>query len=202
MSVILGSGDHRYRVIEQWAKLPPELALNADVGGVGVDSKDQVYVFNRGPHPMLVFDREGNFLRSWGEGLFPRAHGVYIDADDNLYLTNSDSVVIAMKRSDGAVLWEQDAMKRRGLSAPALDGDALVVGDFEGYVHWLDKATGEILGVHIIGPEATEIIHEFALGRTLEATLEEIIHTIHAHPTLSEAALEATLAALGQAIHI
>src|SRR5438876_727271 len=65
-----------------------------------------------------------------------------------------------------------------------------------------DKATGEILGVHIIGPEATEIIHEFAVGRTLEATLEEIVHTIHAHPTLSEAALEATLSALGHAIHI
>jgi outer membrane protein assembly factor BamB len=65
--------------------------------------------------------------------------------EDNLYLTNADSVVIAMKRSDGAVLWEQDAMKRRGLTAPAVDGDALVVGDFEGYVHWLDKATGEIV---------------------------------------------------------
>lgn len=65
--------------------------------------------------------------------------------DDNIYLTNSDSVVIAMKRSDGAVLWEQDAMKRRGLTAPALDGDSLVVGDFEGYVHWLDKASGEIV---------------------------------------------------------
>src|SRR5256885_12856257 len=47
-----------------------------------------------------------------------------------------------------------------------------------------------------------KIIHEFAVGRTLEATLEEIMHTIHAHPTLSEAALEATLAALGHAIHI
>jgi dihydrolipoamide dehydrogenase len=56
--------------------------------------------------------------------------------------------------------------------------------------------------VHIVGPEATELIHEFAVGRTLEATLEELMHTIHAHPTLSEAALEATLAALGQAIHI
>jgi len=65
--------------------------------------------------------------------------------DDNIYLTNSDSVVVAMKRSDGAVVWEQDSMKRRGLTAPSLDGDALVVADFEGYVHWLDKATGEIV---------------------------------------------------------
>ena len=65
--------------------------------------------------------------------------------EENLYLTNADSVVVAMKRSDGSVLWEQDAMKRRSLTAPALDGDALVVGDFEGFVHWLDKATGEIV---------------------------------------------------------
>ena len=83
------------------------------------------------------------------------------------------------------------------------NGKAVALGDTEGFVKVVaDKATGEILGVHIVGPEATEMIHEFAVGRTLEATLEEIIHTIHAHPTLSEAALEATLAALGQAIHI
>ena len=54
----------------------------------------------------------------------------------------------------------------------------------------------------MVGQEATEIIHEFAVGRTLERTLEEMVHTIHAHPTLSEAALEATLGALGQAIHL
>jgi dihydrolipoamide dehydrogenase len=82
-------------------------------------------------------------------------------------------------------------------------GKAVALGDTDGFVKVVaDKTTGEILGVHILGPEATEIIHEFAVGRTLEATLEEIIHTIHAHPTLSEAALEATLAALGQAIHL
>jgi dihydrolipoamide dehydrogenase len=82
-------------------------------------------------------------------------------------------------------------------------GKAVALGETDGFVKVVaDKATGEILGVHILGPEATEIIHEFAVGRTLEATLEEVIHTIHAHPTLSEAALEATLGALGQAIHL
>ena len=82
-------------------------------------------------------------------------------------------------------------------------GKAVALGETEGFIKVIaDKGTGELLGVHIVGAEATEIIHEFAVGRTLEATLEEIIHTIHAHPTLSEAALEATLAALGQAIHI
>ena len=83
------------------------------------------------------------------------------------------------------------------------NGKAVALGDTEGFVKVVaDKATGEILGVHIVGPEATEMIHEFAVGRTVEATLEEVIHTIHAHPTLSEAALEATLGALGQAIHL
>jgi outer membrane protein assembly factor BamB len=81
--------------------------------------------------------------------------------DDNIYLTNADSVVVAMKRNDGSVLWEQDTMKRRGLTAPAIDGDALVVGDFEGYLHWLDKATGEIVarqktdGERITNPAVT-----------------------------------------------
>jgi dihydrolipoamide dehydrogenase len=83
------------------------------------------------------------------------------------------------------------------------NGKAVALGDTDGFVKVIaDKASGEILGVSIVGPEATEMIHEFAVGRTLEATVEEIMHTIHAHPTLSEAALEATLAALGQAIHI
>ena len=83
------------------------------------------------------------------------------------------------------------------------NGKAVALGETEGFVKVVaDESTGEILGAHIIGPEATEMIHEFAVGRTLEATLEEMIHTVHAHPTLSEAALEATLAALGQAVHI
>ncbi len=83
------------------------------------------------------------------------------------------------------------------------NGKAVALGETDGFVKVVAaKGSGEILGVHIVGAEATEMIHEFAVGRTLEATLEEIMHTIHAHPTLSEAALEATLAALGQAIHI
>jgi len=83
------------------------------------------------------------------------------------------------------------------------NGKAVALGETEGLLKIIaDKGTGEILGVHILGAEATELIHEFAVGRTLEATLEEIVHTVHAHPTLSEASLEAALSALGQAIHI
>ncbi len=73
MSAVLGSGEHRYRVVENWAKLPDGWEF-MDVGAVAVDSKDRVYVFNRGEHPMVVFDRDGNFLKSWGEGVFTRPH--------------------------------------------------------------------------------------------------------------------------------
>ena len=80
MSVVLGSGEHRYRVVENWAKLPDGWNLT-DVAAVGVDSKDRIYVFNRGEHPMIVFDRDGNLLNSWGENLFHRAHGLHVGPD-------------------------------------------------------------------------------------------------------------------------
>jgi hypothetical protein len=66
--MIVGSGDYRYRVNADWAKLPEGWSFK-EVGGVGVDSHDNVYVFNRGDHPMMVFDRDGNFLRSWARGV-------------------------------------------------------------------------------------------------------------------------------------
>lgn len=103
MPAILGTGEHRYRVVENFAKLPDGWQLT-DVASVAVDSKDRVYVFNRGAHPMVVLDREGNFLRSWGEGLFSRAHGLHIDADDNLYCTDDGDHTVRKCTTDGKVL--------------------------------------------------------------------------------------------------
>lgn len=82
-------------------------------------------------------------------------------------------------------------------------GKAFAVGEREGFVKLIfDAKYGEILGGHIIGSEATELIAEIALARALEATGESIIKTIHAHPTLSEAIMEAAANAYGEAIHI
>jgi dihydrolipoamide dehydrogenase len=82
-------------------------------------------------------------------------------------------------------------------------GKAVAAGDTEGFVKVIaDAKTGEILGVHIIGSEATELIAEYGLAMNLEATVDEIHDSIHAHPTLSEALGEAALAVLGKAIHI
>ena len=69
---IMGSGDFAYKAQDGWAKWP-EGWDSGDVAAVGVDRHDNVYAFNRGPHPMVVFDRAGNFLRSWGEGIFKKS---------------------------------------------------------------------------------------------------------------------------------
>lgn len=82
-------------------------------------------------------------------------------------------------------------------------GKAVAASESEGFVKLVvDKKTGEIHGAHIIGAEATELIAEYGLAMNLEATVAEVHHTIHAHPTLSEAVMEAAAAAMGEAIHI
>lgn len=66
----------------------------------------------------------------------------------------------------------------------------------------LGEQYGEILGAHIVGHEATELIAEFGLARAAEATADEILHTVHAHPTYSEAMFEAVAQAYGQTVHL
>lgn len=82
-------------------------------------------------------------------------------------------------------------------------GRARMAGETDGFVKIVaEKKYDEILGVHIIGPRATELIAEAVLALRLECTVEELIRTIHAHPTMSEAVGEAAHAAHGAAIHI
>ena len=79
---------------------------------------------------------------------------------------------------------------------------AAILGRREGLVKIVtDRALGEILGIHMVGPEVTELLPETVLGKSLEATVLEIGQSVHAHPTLSEAVKEAALAALGRAVH-
>lgn len=82
-------------------------------------------------------------------------------------------------------------------------GKSAAIGEREGFVKIIFGAKyGEILGAHIIGPEATELIAELGLAKSLEADFETIIKTVHAHPTLSESVMEAAANAYGESIHI
>jgi dihydrolipoamide dehydrogenase len=83
------------------------------------------------------------------------------------------------------------------------NGRAVAAGHTDGFIKLVrDKKYSEILGAHIVGPHATELIAEFVVGRHLESTVEELEKAIHPHPTLSEAVAEGALAALGRPIHI
>src|SRR6266481_524470 len=103
MSVTLGAGRFSYRVAEGWGKLPDGWSLK-EVAGIGIDAKDNVYVFNRGEHPMIVFDRDGNFIASWGEGLFDRAHGIHMGPDESIYCTDDGDHTVRKCSLDGKVL--------------------------------------------------------------------------------------------------
>ncbi len=83
------------------------------------------------------------------------------------------------------------------------NGKALGLGDYDGFAKIVaEESSGEILGAHIVGPEATELLPELVLARDWELTPEEIARTVHAHPTLSEALMEAAHAVFGKAIHL
>ena len=98
-------GTHRieYEVLQGWERLPEGWSF-VEVAGVAVDSRDRVYVFNRGEHPVIVFDKDGKFLAAWGEGVFPNPHGIFIDKDDHVYLADNHDHTVRKCTTDGKVL--------------------------------------------------------------------------------------------------
>ncbi len=99
-----GTGAFRYDVQEGWGQLPEGWKFGW-IPAVAVDSRDRVYVYSRSEHPMVVFDREGNFLESWGEDVLEDAHGIFVDAQDNIYCTERNTHCVRKFTSEGKLLW-------------------------------------------------------------------------------------------------
>ena len=105
-------------------------------------------------------------------------------------------------------LSEKDALERGfrvkiGRFPLMANGKSLIMNETDGMVKYVvDEKYDEILGVHIIGPRATDLIVEGALALRLEATVDEILTTVHAHPTVGEALLEGAMAVRGQALSL
>jgi len=100
-------------------------------------------------------------------------------------------------------LRESGRAYRAGKFPYSANGRARTAGETQGFVKFLaDAATDEVLGVHMIGPNVSEMVAEVVLGMEYRATVEDIAMTVHAHPTLSETTKEAALATLGRALHI
>ena len=102
-SAIVGSGEFVYEAFDRWEQLPEGWSF-VEAVGVATDSQDRVYVFNRGEHPVVVFDRDGKFLNAWGEERFVRPHGIWIDREDFLYLTDDRDHTIGKYTPDGELL--------------------------------------------------------------------------------------------------
>jgi DNA-binding beta-propeller fold protein YncE len=102
MSTVVGSGAHRYRVEPDWAR-PPADVVFGDVAAVGVDRHDRVYVFHRGPHPVLVFAPDGTLVDSFGDGVYPHPHGIQISGD-HIYFTDDGDHTVRKSTLDGTVL--------------------------------------------------------------------------------------------------
>lgn len=93
-----------YELVEGWEQIPAGLS-HPDVAGVATDSQDRVYVFGRNDPPVIVYDRDGRFIRSWGDGLFtPRAHGITIGPDDMVYYTDDADQTVRKFTPEGELL--------------------------------------------------------------------------------------------------
>lgn len=98
--ISVGTGTFRFLVDESWAKFPAS-GVSGEAVGVACDSRDRVYVFLRGPHPVQVFERDGTPVASWGEGVFVRPHGIFIGPDDTVYCTDDFGHTVRAFSTDG-----------------------------------------------------------------------------------------------------
>jgi streptogramin lyase len=85
-----GAGKYTYEVAVGWGKLPAGWSFGW-IPAVACDSKDNVFVYSRSEHPLVIFDRDGNFLDTWGDDLLKDAHGLWIDDEDNVFCTERNT---------------------------------------------------------------------------------------------------------------
>lgn len=102
-NMLYGRDKYTYELVDGWAKCPKGWSF-IDVCGLSIDSQDRVYILNRGAHPVMVFDREGNLLTSWGEGFFKRAHGTCIGRDGSIYCTDDENHTVSKFTPEGKLL--------------------------------------------------------------------------------------------------
>ncbi len=101
LAVRFGTGALQFELVEGWQKRPEGLPLE-DLSAVATDSEQNVYLYGRAEHPITVYDRHGNFIRSWGEGRFSkRSHGIFITPKDELYLVDDGINFVGRFSLDG-----------------------------------------------------------------------------------------------------
>jgi hypothetical protein len=177
LTVILGQNEHRYVVEEGWGmNAGPGLP---DVTSVAVDSADNVYLFCRGDQPIRVFDRAGRFLRSFGDGLFVRPHGLHMAPDDTLYCIDEGSHSIFVMTPDGVLLnriggpepapfMSGEPFNRCTNVAVAANGDLYITDGYgNARVHRYSRDGRHIMswGEPGVAPGQFNVVHDISCGR-------------------------------------
>jgi dihydrolipoamide dehydrogenase len=191
----LGAEEAGLQMERGYIKVDNEFKTNV----AGVSAIGDVITFDKPGHPQLA-----HLSSAEGIALAERIAGKEyrpINYDQVPGCTYCDPEI-------GSVGLTEDQAKERGYDVKTgsfkfgVLGRARIAGETEGFVKIVfDKKYDEILGVHMIGPRSTELVAEATLALRLECTVEELVRTIHAHPTMSEAVAEAAHAAHGAAIH-
>jgi dihydrolipoamide dehydrogenase len=195
------------------SRRPNTLDLNLDKTGVQTDKRGYITVDDQMrtnvPNVFAVGDVVGKILLAHvatHQGLVTA--GVIAGHDERMDYKAVPAATFTHPEVASVGLTEQQAKEAghdvvTGKFPFAALGRAQTYGNTDGLIKIVaDKRYGEILGVHIIGPSASDLIPEAVLALQLEATLEDVANTIHAHPTLGEGSMEAAMAALGLPVHI
>jgi dihydrolipoamide dehydrogenase len=180
------------------------MQVSVENGAVGVNERLETSV----PDIYAIGDVTGKMLLAHvasAQGLVAAANAA--GGNETIDYATVPACVFCSPEVASVGLTEEDA-RQRGINVKvgrfpfSASGRALILGQTEGFAKLvLDADTGELLGGHVIGPDASHLIAEIALAVGTECTVEEIAHTIHAHPTLSETWMEAAEEALGFPIH-
>jgi outer membrane protein assembly factor BamB len=141
MAVSLTSGDTVWDTALASAHGRTELDRLVDIDSAVRVVGDNVFATGfQGRTAMLALDSG----QLWWSHDMSSYRGLAVDAD-NLYVSQSDGTVVALRQRDGAELWRNEKLKRRGLSVPIVTGNAIALADYQGYIHWLDKDTGVLV---------------------------------------------------------
>jgi len=141
MAVSIPTGDILWQAQVSTPRGRSELERLADIDAAVRVAGDEVYAIGYQGRVAMI-------ARDSGQIWWTRDLSSYRDVgmdDDQLYVATSDGDVVALRRRDGGIVWQQTGLKRRGLGAPVVHGGAVVVGDFDGYLHWLDRDTGRFV---------------------------------------------------------
>lgn len=177
--MIVGSGDFKYERVEGWARVPEYFDLSDPVD-IATDSRDRVYVGSRGNHPILIFDREGNFVSCWGEGHFLDPHGLFIGSDDTIYIADARTHTVEKRTLGGEPLLTlgtrfraMPIMVRAPFNQPTSvvlgpEGEIFVTDGYGNYLVHKFTPEGELLktwGEHGNGPGQLELPHKLDMDK-------------------------------------